>query len=201
MAERMTSPPAHELLWLSCAAKRCCSLRTVRLTGGDLWRIATRLEVPPLAFVRAVPAAPDATDGVLLALDGPPLHLALARRAVTGRQAACVFLMHIRDDLARCGLGALRPLACQAFPASGGDGMLQISEEHGCTCRAWSLADLDRPAAAALLAQQTAERALDLPLIETWNAQVAAQAISPSLAQFCAYLLHAYASQAAGDRL
>lgn len=191
----MATHPYHELLWLSCAAKRCCSLRTVRPTGGDIWRIATQLQVPPESFVRTVPAEPDAPAGVLLAPEGQPVHLALARRPVTGRQAACVFLLQIGNDVARCGLGALRPLPCQAFPATGGRGVLDISADHSCTCRDWSLADVDRVAVAALLEREAAERALDQRLIHEWNEQVAAAAAITqySVADFCRHLLHAYA--------
>jgi Fe-S-cluster containining protein len=190
----MATHPSHELLWLSCAAKRCCSVRTVRPTGGDIWRIATSLDVPPESFLRTIPAEPSADDSLLLAPDGPPLHLALARRPVKGRQATCVFLMQIRDDVARCGLGALRPLPCRTFPATGADGVLCVSEQHGCTCRAWSLADLDRPVVAPLLEQEAAERALDRRLIQAWNQRVASAA---SLAEFCRYLMQAYADHGA----
>ena len=190
----MTTHSYHELLWLSCAAKRCCSLRTVRPTGGDIWRIATQLQVPPERFLRTIPAEEAAaTDGVLLAPGAQPIHLALARRAVKGRQAACVFLMQIGDDVARCGLGELRPLPCQAFPGRGVGGALTISDQHGCTCRAWSIADLDRPAVAALLEQEAAERDLDQRLVHAWNEHVAAAAgASYSVADFCRYLMHAY---------
>ncbi len=194
----MITHPDHELLWLSCAAKRCCSLRTVRPTGGDIWRIATRLHVPPESFLRSIPAEPDADDGVLLAPTSQPVHLALARRATKGRQAACVFLMHIREEVARCGLGELRPLPCQAFPGRDACGTLRIREDHGCTCRSWNLAELDRPAVAALLAQEAAERARDRQLIHLWNEQVKSDEGSKySLADFCGYLLYAYTAQMA----
>lgn len=196
----MTHHSYHELLWLSCAAKRCCSLRTVRPTGGDIWRIATQLQVPPERFLRSIPAEAAAPDGVLLAPDAQPIHLALARRAVKGRQAACVFLMQIGDDVARCGLGELRPLPCQAFPGRGVGGALTISDQHGCTCRAWSLADLDRPVVTALLEQEAAEREQDQRIILAWNGQVvAAPGTTYSLADFCRYLMHAYATEAAGE--
>ena len=199
LARTMTTHPYHEVLWLSCAAKRCCSVRTVRPTGGDIWRIATQLQVPPESFVRTIPAAPAAHDGVLFAPDGQPMHLALARRAVKGRQAACVFLMQIREDVARCGLGDLRPLPCQAFPGSEAGGVLAVSAHHGCTCRAWSLADLDRPVVTALLEREAAERDLDRRLIHEWNRQVAADpGAAHSLADFCGYLMRAYADHTAG---
>ncbi len=194
----MTTLPDHELLWLSCAAKRCCSLRTVRPTGGDIWRIATQLHVPPESFLRSTRAEPDADDGVLLAPTAQPVQLALARRATQGRQAACVFLMQLGDAVARCGLGELRPLPCQAFPGCTTDDALRIQQDHGCTCRTWNLADLDRPAVAALLEREAAERALDRRLIQAWNEQVRAEGGRRYiLADFCGYLTQAYAAHMA----
>lgn len=198
LARTMTSFPCHELLWLSCAAKRCCSVRTVRPTGGDIWRIARQLHVPPESFLRAIPAPLSAGDGVLFASHGKPMHVALARRAVKERQAACVFLMQIGDDLARCGLGALRPLPCQAFPGVGAGPRVSVAQEHGCTCRDWSLADLDRVAVADLVAREGAERELDRRLVHEWNVQVlAAASTTYDLVGFCGYLMHAYAVNAA----
>ena len=191
----MTTPPQHELLWLHCATKRCCAVRTVRPTGGDIWRIATALEVAPESFLRAIPAdLPE--EGFRLAPQGPPQHLVLARRPTKWRQGACVFLMLLSDDVARCGLGALRPLPCQAFPAASVNGTLRVAEDHGCTCRAWSLADLDRPAAAALLAREAAERALDQQIAAAWNSEAAGAA---TLADVCAFVVRAYERRAAAS--
>lgn len=187
--------PLHELLWLSCGSKRCCSTRTVRPTGGDIWRIATQLHVPPESFLRAIPAEPDMSEGFLLSPSNAPMQVALARRTVKARQATCVFLMQIGDEAARCGLGELRPLACQAFPACGEHGVVQASADHGCTCRTWNLADIERVQAAAVLQQETDERELDRRLIGEWNAQVTATGHTFSLNDFCGYLIHAYADR------
>ena len=193
----MGSAPDHELLWLSCAAKRCCSVRTVRPTGRDIWRIATQLQVPPESFLRTVPAGNASEDAIVLDPHAQPVQVALARRAVKGRQAACVFLMYVRDDLARCGLGALRPLPCQAFPAVRSGGMLDVREDHGCTCRAWTTADLDRAAAAVLLAEEADERERDRRLLQRWNAQVMAADAAYTLADYCRYLVDAYGERGA----
>jgi hypothetical protein len=191
----MTTTPSHELLWLHCAAKRCCVERTVRPTGGDIWRIATALQLRPERFLRAIPADPP-DDGFLLASHRAPQHLALARRPAKWRQGACAFLMLLGDDVARCGLGALRPLPCQAFPASAGSGAPHLAEAGACTCRSWTLADLDRPAVAALLAREAEERALDRQIVAQWN-QSAAGA-EATLAEAAAYMLRAYERRAAG---
>lgn len=77
--------------------------------------------------------------------------------------------------------------------------MVRINEANGCTCRAWSFADLDRTAVMALLKQEAAERDLDRKLIRAWNTQVEAGAPTTfSLTNFCDYLIDAYATYTAG---
>ncbi len=199
LARNMRSPSFHELLWLSCAAKRCCSVRTVLPTGGDVWRIATQLQVPPDSFLRTIPAEPGAEDGVLLEPNGRRVHVVLARRALKGRQAACVFLMQLRDEVARCGLGDLRPLSCQAWPAVWATGAVRLDANHVCTCRAWSLADMDREAARLLLEQEAAEREVDRRIIAEWNVQVeAAPHPTYRLTDYCDYLMRAYSVRMSG---
>jgi Fe-S-cluster containining protein len=154
------------------------------------------LHVPPESFLRTIRADAAGEDVVLLAPNGAPVYVTLARRVVKGRQAACVFLMQI-DDVARCGLGGLRPLPCQSFPATGEAGLLCLPEQHICTCRAWSIADLDRAMVKVQLEREAAERARDRRLIQEWNIQVTnTTRTSYTLADFCDYVIHAYARHA-----
>jgi hypothetical protein len=191
----MNNHPYHELLWLHCAAKRCCTLRTVLPTGGDIWRIATALQAPPESFLRAVPAEPP-DDGFRLASHASPQRLALARRPAKLRQGACVFLLQLGDDAARCGLGALRPLPCQTFPAVGPAVAPSVAEQHGCTCRVWTLADIDRAAVAALLEREASERELDRQIAAGWNGR--GPGGGSTLADLCYYVLRAYERHYAG---
>jgi hypothetical protein len=189
--------PLHELLWLSCAAKRCCSARTVLPTGADIWRIATRLQAPPESFLRPVAADPNADDAFLLAPAGQLFHAALARRTVQGRVSVCVFLMQLGDRAARCGLDGLRPLPCRSFPAESAGGALRVGDDLPCTCRCWSLADLDRAHASALLRQEQQERRQYHAIIQAWNARVGAGEAGDTFPDFCSYLLDAYTQPAA----
>jgi Fe-S-cluster containining protein len=188
-------PPIHEVLWLSCATKRCCALRTVLPSGADIWRIATRLDVPPESFLRPIPAPPAADDAIALAPPHPPVRAALARRALKGRVSACVFLMQVDGRAARCGLGGLRPLSCRAFPAAGAGGAVRVGDDLPCDCRAWSLADLDRQHVSALLRQAEHERERYRAVIHEWNALAVAPSARVSFGDFCRYLLAAYSAQ------
>ena len=190
----MSEHSLHKTLWLSCATKRCCSLRTVLPTGADIWRIATHLQVPPESFLRAIPSPTGASDAFILDSTRQPLHAALARRSQKAR-ADCIFLMQLGERAARCGLGELRPLSCHTFPAVGAPDMISIDETQMCTCRIWSLADLDRPHISTLLRQTDHEQQQYRAVIAAWNALVdnASAGTRFSFGDFCDYVVSASA--------
>ncbi len=182
----------QETLWLTCAAKRCCTLRTVVVTGADIARIATTLDVPPESFLRMVPAA-SGEEGFALDGSAQRFHMALARRSGKSTTTGCLFLIHVDDTVARCGLGSLRPRACQAFPATGSEHVVNISTDALCSCRTWTIANLDRGRARALLGRWNHEQERYHQLVRDWNAQVQAQGKGRfTFSDFCRYVLDAY---------
>jgi hypothetical protein len=130
---------------------------------------------------------------------GRSSHAALVRRSLKGDAAACVFLLQLGPQAARGGLGALRPTACQSFPATGTPGMVRIDDEHPCTCCAWTLADLDRAQLSVLLRQEASERQGYHASIQAWNAQVGAALGGQgfSFGDFCRFIMSTYAQHAA----
>lgn len=192
--------PLHETLWLCCAAKRCCSVRTVIPTAADIRRIAASLDAAPDSFLRPIPALPSADDGFVLAPGQPPLHAALARRSLGKRAATCVFLLALGDG-ARCGLGGLRPLSCQSFPAAELGGAVRLNDDLPCSCRAWSLADIDRGHAAALLRQERHEREEHRQAVLAWNSQISAGRARATFGDFCRFLLETNAPPAPAGEL
>ena len=190
--------PIHEELWLRCATKRCCTLRTVLPTSADIWRIATSLQIAPESFLRPIPAHDHPESAFALDRTGRLFHAALVRRSLKGGAAACVFLLQLGSQAARCGLGSLRPTTCQSFPATGSPGMVRVDDQHPCTCRAWTLADLDRAQISELLRQDTSERQGYHASILAWNAQVGAAPGERgfSFGDFCHFMMSTYAQHA-----
>jgi Fe-S-cluster containining protein len=182
-----------EVLWLHCPTKRCC-VRTVLPTGADIWRIATTLQVSPESFLRPVPAPSDG-DGFALDHTQPPVYPALARRTVKGRLSACVFLLQFGDQASRCGIDGLRPLPCQSFPAVGAAGQITVDAASGCTCRTWSLAEIDRERVSTLLQQEADERQQYHELMRAWNATVTSANRRYSFSEVCHYLMQMYAAR------
>lgn len=184
----MTTP--RELLWLSCREKACCHAQVV-VTGRDVCRICDVLSVKPWDVVAACAAEDGAPDAFQLARGGPFHQLALTKRP--GADGACTFLWKVNDGHAQCGLGALRPGVCQAYPALLVDGVLCASSS-ACTCRRWSVFDLDGDADRALLRELAVEQAEYAAIVRRWNDALPPAPGRRTYKQFCAYLVEAYAA-------
>src|SRR5215203_5179051 len=181
-----------EALWLSCKDKTCCSFYAVFPTGLDIWRIATTLRVPPWAFTTLVPAEEGAPDGLVLGRSGQHFRVALAKVPAKGKKLSpCVFLMRLTDGTARCGLGELRPSPCHSFPSLLIDSVLCLMNDGGCTCRKWSLSEMDIGEETAVVMAEKHAREVYYEVVANWNEYVrqATRDESFSYRDFCRYLL------------
>jgi Fe-S-cluster containining protein len=178
-----------ELLWLSCRQKRCCYTTRVVLTGHDLQRICVALEVEPWDVACYAPAADDVADGFQLTPGGRSYQLLLNKRGKVGaRGAPCSFLWKLKDGHAQCGLGALRPAACQSYPALLINDTLCV-DSSACTCRRWSLLDLDPIEEQDRLQTWLATTAHYADIVAAWNRSIQGP---HAFQDYCLYLLNAY---------
>lgn len=187
-----------DLLWLGCREKACCHNSRVIISGRDLWRLSRTLDLAPWLFTRYCEAVDRAPDGFLLEPAGPRYQIVLAKRGAIGSAGApCIFLWKLADGHAQCGLGALRPSVCQSYPAYLSEGLL-CTDSSACTCRRWSLVDLDPQQAAASVAQTLAEAEAYAQVVATWNEQAARAGRPYTYREFCAYLLDLYDQREGG---
>ena len=183
------APSTKELLWLSCREKSCCQSSRVFITGLDMWRISEALELAPWDFTMYTDAVEGAPDAFQLSCDGPFFQVILGKRGETGPQgAACIFLWKLADGHAQCGLGALRPLVCLSYPAVLIDDILRVDESR-CSCRRWSLVDLDADSEMELIEQLMDEKAKYSEIVVAWNQQLRGIAGAQAFRDFCAYVL------------
>lgn len=168
--------------WRGCAQKRCCRDAMIFLTGHDVVRIARALHVTPWTFTVAIDAPLDADDAFALDTSERRFRLALGR-ATLGDATHCAFLLDLPSGSSRCGLGALRPTACVAFPRAGG--------EQNCTCD-WSGVPLEDVQSDAALARLDEDRARYAQIVASWNAFVVASSEAVEHRDFCRFVLHAY---------
>jgi len=98
----------------TCGA--CCRGYYVPITGFDLWRICRSLGLDPGDFVVAFGQQPGAPFGFRLRHGGECYELALEKRGRFGLGQPCVFLEELPEGVSRCGIYAVRPGVCRAYP-------------------------------------------------------------------------------------
>jgi Fe-S-cluster containining protein len=184
--------PRKELLWLACREKSCCHDTKVIIGGRDIWRIAQALEIMPWQFTLYTEALEGAPDGFGLEPDGPHYQVILAKQREAGpRGTPCIFLWKLADGHAQCGLGALRPLPCLTFPSVVSDGLLRV-ESTTCSCRRWTLNDVDPAREESLLGQMLEEAAEYSEVVARWNAGLQTGSAGRTYREFCEYVLTEY---------
>lgn len=180
-------------MWLSCAPKTCCYTALVIPSGRDVARIASTTGVAPWSFLRYFPS-PERPDAFRLDHGGQRYRLVLAKQARRRGRQACTFLMRLRGGQHRCALGDLRPAVCRAFPSEVVDGVVCVRNDAGCTCRVWTLADVELAEEAALVAQRQTEALEYHQVVARWNASVEDSAPDATFdfTGYCEFVMAAY---------
>ena len=183
-----------EQSWLACKQKTCCYTPLVIPTGRDVWRIARTLDVPPWSFLIYFLSREPRRDAFVLDGTDKEFRVALAKGR-TRRRAfppPCIFLMRTRRGFHRCGLDELRPGVCRAFPGELVDDVLCLRPDHGCTCRAWSLSDVDIGDEVALVQERQADAEEYCGVVARWNEEVRRGDANHDFVEYCSYLLDTY---------
>lgn len=188
-----------EAVWLSCKPKTCCYNRFVTVTGRDVWRISRALGTEPWSFLVYFQSPEPWPDSFIMDHSGRHFRLVLTKQPASKRRkspAPCIFLMKTRNGHHRCGLGDLRPQVCKTFPIEEIGSVLCIPGETGCSCRAWSLADVKLEEEALPTEVRQIEFGEYVDVVQYWNAQVAGapEGVQFDFLAYCKYLLQAYDS-------
>lgn len=107
----------------------------------DMWRISRAQRLP---FGELVDPCLDETCGEgSLALDASGDRYLPVLQRNPRDDSACAYLMHVGDDIARCGIYAARPEICDAYPFEIVRGAIDLRSDVRCAPDAWNLATLD----------------------------------------------------------
>jgi Fe-S-cluster containining protein len=156
-------------------------------------RLARMLRLEPWVFTAAVPVDGPYPDAFALGRSDQRYRLALIRVTSEARpEPACTFLIRLPDGAARCGLGESRPMPCRTFPSELVDGNLRVGGE-ACTCRKWTLDDVDALEERALLEVEGVMRRRYETIVAQWN-DYATGVDDANLTHrdFCSFLISAY---------
>jgi Fe-S-cluster containining protein len=166
-----------EEIWLACKQKTCCYAAFVLPSGRDVWRISRTLQAPPSTFLVYFESPQPQPDAFILDASGLKFRLALSKQQSRRTKSAppCIFLMKTRQGHHRCGLGDLRPQVCRSFPSEIADGLVRIDPDTGCTCRKWSLSDVDIDEEKSRVEQRLRDYNEYCAVVQHWNQQAATE--------------------------
>lgn len=172
----------------------CCTVYTVPVIGYDLWRIVQGQQLAPELFVQCQPEDMPTDTGFLLQARGPTYGLSLRHTPARRNERPCVFLIHLRDGVYRCGIYAHRPLVCQTYPMRLNENHLFVRSDALCPPRSWANLERGQAAWRERLLHRQAEWQRYGEVVRVWNAMVRAGNSQRAfvLDEFLAYLVHAY---------
>jgi Fe-S-cluster containining protein len=145
---------------------RCCHDIYVRITGFDAARIATAQRVGLRAFCNMPEEREETTTGFLLG-DGRRHDLQLTQQSEDA--GACVWLMHVDENVQRCGIYASRPRVCAVYPFVIAMGTIDIRSDARCKPGDWRLSSLDLRQRRYDFSMHVAESQLYAVMVRVWN--------------------------------
>ncbi|MHB8146767.1 MAG: YkgJ family cysteine cluster protein [Vulcanimicrobiaceae bacterium] len=143
----------------------CCYDVLVRVTGYDAWRIKRAQALNFEQFLMAGTDTPAGPGAFLIA--GERRALYLEKNAANPR--ACTFLMHLPDDVRRCGIYAERPSVCAVYPMTFTNGSVALRSDVRCEASNWNMATITYPFWRRNLLVHTFETHLYQRVADHWN--------------------------------
>lgn len=180
----------------------CCKRYFVNLSGFDVWKIATALQMSPSQF--AVLAQEEEPSPVGFRLDSTKttFSLVLDKRPGPDGVQQCIFLMNLSGGCGRCGIYPHRPAACRVFPAHLYHGAVAFRDNIVCPDGSWNIAGIDLPAWRKALLRSHMEWAIYAAVVSRWNEQArqTPRDETRTPAQYYTFLLDRYDRLAALER-
>lgn len=146
----------------------CCLDYEVPVNAHDVWRLTRALAVPWEALVCVRPTPATWMESFTLDASGKKQALHLVRAA----GGACGLLVTLPDGARRCGVHALRPLACRLYPYRGDwtpGAPVRLQSDAVCPAAQHAAWDVERHAAVDDVAAQVDERRVYMRALARWN--------------------------------
>jgi Fe-S-cluster containining protein len=167
---------------------RCCRDYVVNVSVADVRKIVAVTGLRPADFLY-LKERKDDTSGFRLCPSGAFQHLALAKKQ--GTTGACIFLIELTADAARCGIYEFRPRVCSTFPTMLRNGAVDVRQDTVCGPDAWTLSAMDLPRQRQLLVNSRAAWEEHGRFMTAWNSDIDSTGKTCSPDELYEYVLHA----------
>jgi Fe-S-cluster containining protein len=164
---------------------RCCYDIIVRVTPFDVWRLAT---VHRLRFDEIVEPWQEQKPSELgVRLDASANRYVTVLRRHPVETSACAFLVHLSDEVKRCGVYDDRPLVCAVYPFEVARGSIDLRADARCGPGDWNLATLDYRRRRDTFEYYAAELQAAAGVAAAWNARPVAAEPAAAFAEYLAF--------------
>jgi len=178
---------------LACSS-HCCSHNLINVCGSDIWRIATSLQVEPGAFLAFADMDGESPYNFKLDSSERAYCAALYPKQGPEGEPRCIFLMELPNRQTRCGIYALRPIACHAYPLTLVDEEVVVKPWAFCPPQGQDLRRLDAACWREELSRHDMEFSIYAYIVRTWNNEVVTRpsAVKPDFGSFLSFLIAVY---------
>jgi Fe-S-cluster containining protein len=172
----------------------CCTVYMVPVVGYDVWRIVHSQRLSPVLFVQCDPEDTPTDTGFLLQAPGPTYGLSLRHTPLPHARRPCVFLVHLRDGVYRCGIYNDRPLVCQTYPMRIREGDVFVRSDALCPPGSWANLERGQAPWRERLQRRQAEWQRYGEVVTCWNTMVRASDPQQGfeLDAYLSFLVNAY---------
>lgn len=154
----------------------CCSRNLINVCGCDAWKIARELSIKPTDFLAFAQLQEEETPyNFQLDGSGKSYYLVLNMNEQPDGSRRCMFGLNLPRHQLRCGIYALRPIACWAYPFVLEGGEPAIKPWALCPEGAWNLDDIDLSPLREQLGRFQMEFCIYGLVVASWNEGVAKQ--------------------------
>jgi len=171
---------------LSCPG-HCCSQNLINVCGYDIWKIAAGLKIEPTGFIAFADMGGESPYNFRLDSSERAYCAALYPKQGPEGEPRCIFLMELPNHQTRCGIYALRPIACRAYPLTLVGGEVAVKPWAFCPPQGQDLRRLDAACWREELSRHDMEFSIYAYIVGTWNNELIRQP-SPGKMEFHSFL-------------
>ena len=178
---------------LNCPG-HCCSRNLINVCGHDVWVIARTLNVHPSDFVGLAELDEEGPYNFRMDDSESAYCLVLNMKEVSGDNRRCIFALELPNNVVRCGIYSLRPIACRAYPLAFADEEVIIKPWAFCGNGAWDTSQFDQSYWSKELGRHDMEFSIYAYVVAAWNSIVKKQLLleRPDFQLFFSFLLDFY---------
>ena len=153
----------------------CCSQNLINICGYDLWVIVRELSIHPSDFVGLACLNKNSLYSFLIDGSEKAYGMVLNMKELSDTTRRCIFALNLPNNVVRCGIYPLRPIACRAYPLAFAGNEVVVKPSSFCSDGAWDTSEFDSSYWQEELSRHDMEFSIYAFLLAIWNTNMQRQ--------------------------